>query len=1125
MTIADKPPQRRDGATFSSLADAIHELRRRPRDMWLDLARQDQSDRWRSGVGMPAEEYLTQLPEFRADNEEMMVLICGEAQLRHELGLEPSLEEYQRRFPDLAEQLTVQFEVSSLFQSQVEGLDWEDSEFDTDLALPGYDSLEEIGRGAAGVVYKARQQSLNRLVAVKVLASPGSDEKRSARQRQEAELLGRLRHPNVVHVYEVVYHRGHVHLVMELIEGPTLRERSSGKPWNARDAAQLILTLSEAVHAVHEAGILHRDLKPSNVLLTADGVPKVSDFGLAKLQADDNFLTTQDSILGTPSYMSPEQAAGDVRSISATSDVYSLGAILYELLTGRPPFLGVTVLDTLSLIRERDPVSPRHLQPKTPRDVETICLKCLQKSSRSRYPSAAALAADLRRFLAGEPVLARRTSPVERLGRFIRRKPAVFAAIMLLVALVGVLAVATWTFNEQQRNLSSAALVDSVATTDQQSLPQLLEKITAQSDRTLPLIRAALTSASPGEPTWVNLSVAELAADPAAEGNDLLTYLPDARVGEVPAIVDALVSRAENLSSTLWESLLDEAADDDARLRLACLAASCSASDARWTEVAAPVARALVRQHPLDMATFSNALLPARQQLVPALVALTQEPKLEPLARKSALSIAARFAAGQIDTLVKLTVDATADEFSLVFPSLQEQAKAALPRFESAAASAVSIEALAASRAWASPHEIERAYDRAQAPTRNGRHCDVAVGRFDDRPGRTLWPARSSATCLDHRVVGAAGSPTGNNVGATCQGDGRGARQARILALGQSRPEQTSARARKLLLEEIIQLYRNDPDAGVHAASRWLLMTRLDAAGIVAEVENSLPRQPTPERNWFLGPLGHSFSVIRLPASFQFGSPESELWREEDEQPVVQPRRERDYMIAVSMHEVTVEQYQTYRTFVIDSPYTPSGDCPINNVKWYDAAAYCRWLSEQDAVAEDQMVYPPVEQIGPGMKLPDNWLERTGYRMPTEAEWEFACRAGTKASRFSGPGTALLRHYAWYLSYSQDHSWPVGTLKPNQFGLFDMLGNVAERCHQLGPTPAGGAPSGAPIASSSPGTIVTDELQGTVRGGEFGDLSQNMRAARRYSVPAQAEWGTVGFRVVRTVTDSQVQSE
>jgi tetratricopeptide (TPR) repeat protein/predicted Ser/Thr protein kinase len=426
----------------TSIHDAVSEVRRRPRYVWLDFARADQSDRWRSGHAVPAEQYFAKIPELLANREEALILICGEIRLHRERGEPPSLEDYQRRFPQFTAELALQFDVNQILDDEpTTGADDEPQApavYDVP-ELPGYEFLERIGSGAAGVVFRARQLSLGRDVAIKVVPLSAADPKHVARQTQEAEILARLKHPNVVHVYEVIHHCGCMYLVMEYIDGPTLNEFTGGKPLKPDVAARFVLSLAEAIRVVHQAGVLHRDLKPPNVLVAAGDQVRITDFGLAKSQSADSRLTTNDSVLGTPSYMSPEQAFGGAGSSGPETDVYSLGAILYELLTGRPPFLGATVLDTLSLIRQQDPVPPRQLQPKVPRDLDTICLHCLNKLPANRYRTADGLADDLRRFLAGEPIVARRASHAERLIRLCRRNPlsATLAAAAALLLFAG----------------------------------------------------------------------------------------------------------------------------------------------------------------------------------------------------------------------------------------------------------------------------------------------------------------------------------------------------------------------------------------------------------------------------------------------------------------------------------------------------------------------------------------------------------------------------------------------------------------------------------------------------------------------------------------------------------------
>ncbi|HBI42807.1 MAG TPA: hypothetical protein DDY78_08105, partial [Planctomycetales bacterium] len=300
------------------------------------------------------------------------------------------------------------------------------------IRVPGYEILGELGRGGMGVVYKARQLGLNRLVAIKmILSGDYAAAGDLARFRLEAEAVAKLQHPNIVQVYAIDEVDGKPYFCLEFVNGGPLQKKFAGNPQPPRQAAHLIEKLAEAMEYAHQRHIVHRDLKPANVLLTETGDPKVADFGLAKRLDEQDSQTQTGSILGTPSYMAPEQAQGNTRDVGPGADIYSLGAILYEALVGRPPFKGETVLDTLELVRSQEPVSPSRLQPKIPRDLETICLKCLQKDPKNRYLSSGALAEDLRRFRKGEPILARPTPAWERAWKWARRRP-------LAAALVGV---------------------------------------------------------------------------------------------------------------------------------------------------------------------------------------------------------------------------------------------------------------------------------------------------------------------------------------------------------------------------------------------------------------------------------------------------------------------------------------------------------------------------------------------------------------------------------------------------------------------------------------------------------------------------------------------------------------
>jgi serine/threonine protein kinase len=378
------------------------------------------------------------------------------------------------------------------------------------VLVPGYTLLGVLGRGGMGIVYKARQDKANRLVALKMILSGGHA---SAAERQrfqaEAEAAALLSHPHIVQVYEVgETPEGHSFFSLEYVSGGTLAERLRKGPLPPREAAALVESLAGAMQHAHERGIVHRDLKPQNILLTpaapapagdtstpkpasASGppqekavarptpaaVPKISDFGLAKRQDAGEGLTQTGAVVGTPSYMAPEQAFGHSKDVGPAADIYALGAILYECLTGRPPLRGVTLADTLDQVRTREPVAPREFQREIPRDLETICLHCLRKEPGRRYISAEALAADVRRFREGRPIAVRPVGAAERGWRWCRRNP-VWAAMLATVALLlcGVTGVSLYAYvtvaamNEDIRAKNDAITREAAAKENQRRL-------------------------------------------------------------------------------------------------------------------------------------------------------------------------------------------------------------------------------------------------------------------------------------------------------------------------------------------------------------------------------------------------------------------------------------------------------------------------------------------------------------------------------------------------------------------------------------------------------------------------------------------------------------------------------
>ncbi|MGO9464112.1 MAG: protein kinase domain-containing protein [Isosphaeraceae bacterium] len=422
----------------------------------LETVLDQQSERWKLDDRAPVEEFLARWPALRDDPEAVIDLVYQEVLLRRQLGESPLAEEYIARFPTCSEAIIRQFAVDEAMRTAdddktvppqvlapvpIDGASGRPL-LAVEVPLPaidGYELLGVLGRGGMGVVYKARDLRLGRIIAIKTIAEfQHATPEQLGRFLAEAEVVARLQHPHIIQIHAIGEHQGRPFFSLEYAGGGSLARRLADGPMAADAAAELVETLARAVHAAHRGGIVHRDLKPSNVLLTHDDVPKVADFGLAKLLGSDSVRTLSGEALGTPSYMAPEQAEGRSKLVGPAADVYALGAVLYHTLAGRPPFVGDSAIETLKLVVSTDVIPPRRLRPGVPRDLETICLKCLEKEPRKRYATALTLADDLERFRERRPIAARPVGVVGRLWRQSRRNPMLsfsLAALALTFAL------------------------------------------------------------------------------------------------------------------------------------------------------------------------------------------------------------------------------------------------------------------------------------------------------------------------------------------------------------------------------------------------------------------------------------------------------------------------------------------------------------------------------------------------------------------------------------------------------------------------------------------------------------------------------------------------------------------
>ena len=451
---------------------------------WPRCCAVDQAEHWSAGKPIPAEDYLRRYPSVAANDEAAVDLIHNEYLLAERSGRPADPEAFIRRFPTHIEILRRQIELHrAMMPAAISAVQAAQSQ---PLAEAGatvskatntatvsmverfgeYELIEMIARGGMGVVYKARQPKLDRIVALKmILAGNLASAAAIERFRTEARAAAHLDHPGIVPVFENGEREGQHYFTMAFVEGRNLGDLIRDQPLPVNEAARLIRDLCAAIAYAHDHGVVHRDLKPANVLVDGQGNSKLTDFGFAKTTYDSNEMTGTGEILGTPAFMSPEQAAGKGAAIGPLADVYGLGALLFALTTGRPPFQAATPLETILHVVSVDPPRPRSLNPSIPRDLETICLKCLEKSPAKRYANASEIAADLDRFLNGLPIQARPVGLIEKSYRWYRRRPVIGSmavALILLLAAVPVLLASLWSEAEARAKAATAGRVKEI---------------------------------------------------------------------------------------------------------------------------------------------------------------------------------------------------------------------------------------------------------------------------------------------------------------------------------------------------------------------------------------------------------------------------------------------------------------------------------------------------------------------------------------------------------------------------------------------------------------------------------------------------------------------------------------
>ena len=1034
---------------------------------------------------------------------------------------------------------------------------------------PRYRALRSHARGGLGEVFVALDEELQREVALKeILPCHAHDAESRARFLLEAEVTGRLEHPGVVPVYGLGQSGdGRPFYAMRFIKGVSLlhaiehfhadRALKADPGKRALELRQLLGRFQAVCNTIayaHSKGILHRDLKPDNIMLGPYGETLVVDWGLAKaldppasvraeeapaahgsvrlrlaLADPDLALTQAGDVLGTVPYMSPEQAWGRPEDLCPASDTYSLGATLYHLLTGRPPFTDRNLQTVLEQVRRGEFPPPSRVAPAVPAALEAICLKAMARTPRDRYATAEALADDVEHWLADEPVSAWKEPLRPRLARWRRRHPAwvtgaaALAATALVALGVGSLLLSREqgrTLKEQKEKLAeqdrrALAQVTALLDASPQAVPNILDSLKPHREQIHARLLLVFRQPEPASPSaadrrrWQQYRTrAALALLP--EDRRQCTFLQnrlldeDVEPPEMLLIRGCLLPYKDAVVPWLWTEV-DQRGNEGRRFRALVALAGLDPTNPRWAAAGKEVVGPLLAADPLHVAVWSAGLRGVRDALLGPLGAAFRDPKL-PSGGRLAAGVLKDYAADRPEELADLLMDAAPRHYPVLLPALRAHGDKAV-------------------------RLLQKELKRHPGPDWTGTRHD-ALGRRQANAAVTLllwgrpegvWPLlRMSAhpdarTHLLHRCgwLGVDARLLWDRLRVEKDAS---ARQALILALGEYTAEQIPVALRGEWTPRLLEWYRDDPDPGIHAGIDWLL-----CHGNAFRRAGRLVSAPVAAagRRWTVNGQGQTMVVFPGPVQFLMGSPESEAGRRADE---VLHRRRIGRSFAIASKDVTVAQFQRFLKahpevkHRFTREYSPDDDGPIISVTWYEAAQYCRWLSEQEGVKEDQMCYPSVAEIekckeGKPLKMPANYLTRTGYRLPTDAEWEYGCRGGSQSARAYGSSAAMLEYYAWYIRNSDNHAWPVGQKKPNAFGLFDMHGNTWNWCQSawaVTPQP------GETTADEEDTRDIEDHVQRVLRGGSFTYNPKYVRSAYRLNDRPSLRYHTVGLRVART---------